>query len=71
MRYRKKPVEIDAVEEATMTENAGFVTVTVEQSRESWQALLDKEGLIERSYTPLGVAWSNLMQAIRDALGEN
>lgn len=48
-----------------------YVTVTVEQTRESWQALLDKEGLVPQSYTPLGIAWSNLMQAIRDVLGEN
>jgi hypothetical protein len=48
-----------------------FVTVKVESSRESFKAILAKEGLIEQSYTPLGVGWSNLMQAIRDALGEN
>lgn len=48
-----------------------FVTVTVQATREDFEALLAKEGLIEQSYTPLGIAWSNLMQAIRDALGEN
>lgn len=48
-----------------------YVTVTVESTREGFEALLAKEGLIEQSYTPLGIAWSNLMQAIRNALGGN
>jgi hypothetical protein len=53
-----------------MTESP-YVTISVESTRESFEALLAKEGLPEQSYTPLGIAWSNLMQAIRDALGEN
>lgn len=45
-----------------------FVIVTVTSIRGDWEALLEQEGLIPQSYTPLGIVWSTLMQSIRDAL---
>lgn len=47
-----------------------YVTVTFTSTRASLEALLAKEHLFPQTYTDLGIGWSNMMQAIHDALGD-
>jgi hypothetical protein len=50
--------------------DGSYVTVSTTSTREAWEALLAKEGLVQESFTPLGIVWSTLMESIRDTLAK-
>lgn len=48
-----------------------YITVTLEQTRDSWEALLKELEKIPSTYTPLGIGAMNLAEKIKTALGDS